>query len=53
MEGIVEKLPINENIKAALCGDENELEKFLALIRVFESAYCKGVTNISNNYHST
>ncbi|WP_293745810.1 EAL domain-containing protein [uncultured Paraglaciecola sp.] len=47
MEGIVEKLPIGENIKAALCGDENELKPFLALIRAFEAGYWNGVAKIS------
>lgn len=47
MEGIVEKLPIGENIKMALCGDENELKSFLALIRAFEAGYWRGVANIS------
>jgi EAL and modified HD-GYP domain-containing signal transduction protein len=48
MQGIVEKLPIGKDIKAALCGDENELRQFLALIRAFERGYWKGVVNISN-----
>ena len=47
MQDIVEKLPIGEDIKAALCGDENELRQFLALIKAFESGYWKGVANIS------
>ena len=47
MQGIVDKLPIGENIKSALCGNENELKQFLALIRAFESGYWKGVENIS------
>lgn len=47
MQSIVEKLPIGEDIKAALCGDENELKQFLALIRAFESGYWKGVATIS------
>lgn len=47
MQNIVEKLPIGEDIKAALCGDENELKQFLALIRAFEGGYWKGVATIS------
>lgn len=47
MQGIVEKLPIGENIKAALCGDESELRQFLALIRAFEAGYWNGVASIS------
>jgi EAL and modified HD-GYP domain-containing signal transduction protein len=47
MQNIVEKLPIGEDIKAALCGDENELKQFLALIRAFERSYWKGVATIS------
>jgi EAL and modified HD-GYP domain-containing signal transduction protein len=47
MQGIVEKLPIGEDIKAALCGDENELKQFLVLIRAFESANWQGVATIS------
>jgi EAL and modified HD-GYP domain-containing signal transduction protein len=47
MQGIVEKLPLGENIKAALCGDESELKQFLALIRAFEAGYWDGVINIS------
>jgi EAL and modified HD-GYP domain-containing signal transduction protein len=47
MEGIVEKLPLGENIKAALCGDENELKQFLVLIRAFESGFWEEVSNIS------
>ena len=41
MEGLVEKLPIGEDLKAALCGDENQLKQFLALIRAFENGYWK------------
>jgi EAL and modified HD-GYP domain-containing signal transduction protein len=37
MPVIVEKLPVNENIKSALCGDESELRQFLALIMAFEA----------------
>jgi EAL and modified HD-GYP domain-containing signal transduction protein len=48
MQSIVEKLPIGRNIKAALCGDENELSQFLSLIRAFEAGYWDGVANISN-----
>ena len=48
MQDIVEKLPIDEDIKAALCGRENELRQFLALIRAFESGYWKGIATISN-----
>ena len=48
MQDIVEKLPIGENVKAALCGDENELRQFLALIKAFESGYWVGVAKISN-----
>jgi EAL and modified HD-GYP domain-containing signal transduction protein len=47
MQGIVEKLPIGEEIKSALCGHENQLRKFLALIRAFEMGHWKGVTDIS------
>jgi EAL and modified HD-GYP domain-containing signal transduction protein len=47
MQSIVEKLPIGEDIKAALCGDENELKQFLVLIRAFESGYWQGVATIS------
>lgn len=37
MPVIVEKLPVNEDIKSALCGDESELRQFLALIMAFEA----------------
>ena len=47
MPAIVEKLPISADIKAALCGDDNDLRPFLALIIAFESGYWKGVANIS------
>jgi EAL and modified HD-GYP domain-containing signal transduction protein len=47
MEGIVEKLPLGENIKAALCGHENELKPFLTLIRAFEQGHWDGVAKIS------
>ena len=47
MQGIVEKLPIGGNIKAALCGDESDLRQFLSLIRAFEAGYWNGVANIS------
>jgi EAL and modified HD-GYP domain-containing signal transduction protein len=49
MQSIVEKLPIGEDIKAALCGDENELKQFLVLIRAFESGYWQGVAIISKH----
>lgn len=47
MQDIVKKLPIDGDIKAALCGNENELKQFLALIRAFESGYWKGIADIS------
>jgi c-di-GMP-related signal transduction protein len=47
MQDIVEKLPIGENVKAVLCGRENELRQFLALIRTFESGYWKSIDTIS------
>jgi EAL and modified HD-GYP domain-containing signal transduction protein len=47
MLSVVEKLPISEDVKGALCGEENELKKFLSLIRAFEKGYWKGVANIS------
>lgn len=47
MSSIVDKLPIGDNIKGALCGEENELKKFLSLIRSFERGYWKGVANLS------
>ena len=47
MQDIVEKLPIGEDIKVALCGHKNELRQFLVLIRAFESGHWKGVANIS------
>lgn len=47
MQSIVEKVPIGENIKTALCGDENELRQYLSLIRAFEAGYWNGVANIS------
>jgi EAL and modified HD-GYP domain-containing signal transduction protein len=47
MHDIVDKLPIGNDIKAALCGDGNELRQSLALIRAFERGYWKGVANIS------
>jgi EAL and modified HD-GYP domain-containing signal transduction protein len=47
MQVIVEKLPIGEDIKGALCGNENELRQFLALIRAFEAGYWGGVANLS------
>jgi EAL and modified HD-GYP domain-containing signal transduction protein len=47
MQGIVEKLPIGADIKAALCGDESQLRQFLALINAFERGYWQGVANIS------
>jgi EAL and modified HD-GYP domain-containing signal transduction protein len=48
MQDIVEKLSIAENIKAALCGRENELRQFLSLIRAFESGYWKCIATISS-----
>lgn len=47
MEEIVEKLPIGQNIKAALCGEENELKLFLALVRAFEVGYWDRVATLS------
>ena len=47
MQGIVENLPIEKDLKAALCGEINELRLFLALIRAFEVGYWNGVSNIS------
>lgn len=47
MHEIVDKLPIGQDIKDALCGGGNELQYFLALIRAFEMGHWKGVDNIS------
>jgi len=47
MQDIVEKLPIGKDIKAALCGRENELKQFLDLIRAFENGHWKNIANIS------
>jgi EAL and modified HD-GYP domain-containing signal transduction protein len=47
MEEIVEKLPIDESIKQALCGKENELKPFLALIKAFEVGYWGRVVTVS------
>jgi len=47
MEDIIDKLPIDENIKTALCGGENEFKQFLSLIGAFEVGHWKGVANIS------
>jgi EAL and modified HD-GYP domain-containing signal transduction protein len=47
MHSIAEKLPIGEDIKLAICGDENELKQFLVLIRASESVYWRGIATIS------
>ena len=47
MQDVVEKLPIGEDLKAALCGSDSELKQFLTLINAFESGYWKGVANTS------
>ncbi|GAB3026131.1 EAL and HDOD domain-containing protein [Bowmanella dokdonensis] len=38
MLNLVDKLPIDEEIKSALCGQEGRLKSYLALARAFESA---------------
>lgn len=47
MNSIVQKLPIGENIKVALCGEKSELRLFLSLIRAFEAGHWHGIANIS------
>ncbi|MGS2721411.1 EAL and HDOD domain-containing protein [Paraglaciecola aestuariivivens] len=47
MDTIVEKLPLGDELKSALCGQESELKKVLALIEAFEKGYWQGVETYS------
>lgn len=46
MSEVVKKLPIGEELKLALCGQDGTLKKFLSLIRAYEGGYWKEVEKI-------
>ena len=47
MESLIEKLPLVDEIKEALCGGQNDLSIFLMLVRAFESGNWLKVIRIS------
>jgi EAL and modified HD-GYP domain-containing signal transduction protein len=47
MKALVEKLPLVEEVKEALCGGQNELSVYLMLVRAFESGNWLKVIRIS------
>ncbi|NCP63619.1 MAG: EAL domain-containing protein [Paraglaciecola sp.] len=44
MPDIVEKLPLGDELKQALCGKKNELHYYLMLIQAFEKGYWQHIT---------
>jgi c-di-GMP phosphodiesterase len=44
MQNIVGKLPLGDDLKGALCGEKNELQRYLALIKAYEVGYWQGIT---------
>jgi EAL and modified HD-GYP domain-containing signal transduction protein len=47
MEVLVKKLPIVDEVKEALCGEQNNLFLYLALVKAFESGNWLKVIRIS------
>ncbi|MFT4809379.1 MAG: EAL and modified HD-GYP domain-containing signal transduction protein [Paraglaciecola sp.] len=47
METLIEKLPLVDEVKEALCGGQNELSVYLMLVRAFESGNWLKVIRIS------
>lgn len=47
MQQLVEQIPLNEDVKVALCGGQNELALYLMLVKAFESATWLKVKRIS------
>ncbi|MEP7704074.1 EAL domain-containing protein [Paraglaciecola sp. 25GB23A] len=44
MRTVVEKLPLGEQLKGALCGEKNELQSYLSLIKAYEVGYWQSIT---------
>lgn len=47
METLIEKMPLVDEVKAALCGEQNELSIYLLLVQAFESGNWLKVIRIS------
>jgi EAL and modified HD-GYP domain-containing signal transduction protein len=47
MESLIEKLPLVDEVKEALCGGQNDLSMFLILVKAFESGNWLKVIRIS------
>ena len=47
MSDIVEKLPLSDELKDALCGEENALKNYLALIRAYEVGHWQAIDRLS------
>ncbi|MDP5130225.1 MAG: EAL domain-containing protein [Paraglaciecola sp.] len=47
MRSVVEKLPLGDELKAALCGEKNELQGYLNLIRAYEVGHWQNVARYS------
>ena len=43
---VVEKLPLGEELKAALCGEDNNLRQYLNLIEAYEVGHWKNVCRL-------
>ena len=47
MDDLMEKLPLSEELKAALCGMQSSLRDYLGLARAFENAHWENVKRIT------
>ncbi|MFQ3236247.1 MAG: EAL and modified HD-GYP domain-containing signal transduction protein [Paraglaciecola sp.] len=47
MQDLMAKLPLNEELSAALCGQNNHLYEYIALIRAFEYGHWKNIAQAS------
>ena len=44
MRNVVGKLPLGDQLKGALCGEKNELQSYLSLIKAYEVGFWQGIT---------
>ncbi|QJR81449.1 EAL domain-containing protein [Alteromonas pelagimontana] len=51
MEDLLEKIPVDEKVKAALCGEQNLLKDCLQLVTFFEAAHWVGIKSFALKYN--
>lgn len=49
MRNIVEKIPLGDELKKALCGEKNELHSYLELSNAYETGYWQGIARHSKD----